>query len=61
MDGLVFLLRDVFVWLFENTMEPLGNIPNGIFLVLLFVGLFVWLKMQAKYNAEAEANPEQIK
>lgn len=61
MDGLVFLLRDVFVWLFENTMEPLGNIPNGIFLILLFVGLFVWLKMQAKYNAEAEANPEQIK
>ncbi len=61
MDGLVFLLRDVFVWLFENTMEPLGNIPNGIFLILLFVGLFVWLKMQAKYNAEAEANPDQIK
>lgn len=61
MDGLVFILRDVFVWLFENTMEPLGNIPNAIFFVLLFVGLFTWLRMQGKYNAEAEANPEQIK
>jgi hypothetical protein len=61
MDSLVYLLRDVFVWLFENTLEPLGNLPNAVFLLLLFVGLFVWLKMQAKYNAEAESNPDQIK
>lgn len=61
MDSLVYLLRDVFVWLFENTLEPLGNFPNAVFLLLLFVGLFVWLKMQGKYNAEAAANPDQIK
>ncbi len=61
MDALVYILRDIFVFLFENTLEPLGDLPNLIFLILLFVGLFVWLKMQAKYNAEAEANPDQIK
>lgn len=61
MDALVYILRDIFVFLFEYTLEPLGDLPNLIFLILLFVGLFVWLKMQAKFNAEAEANPDQIK
>jgi len=61
MDGIVYFLRDVFVWSFENLLEPLGDFPNLLFLILLFVGLFVWLKMQAKYNAEAEADPNQIK
>ena len=61
MDSLVYLLRDIFVWTFENTLEPLGDLPNLIFLILLFVGLFVWLRMQGKFNAEAEANPDQIK
>jgi hypothetical protein len=47
--------------LFENTLEPLGNIPNYTFFVLLGLGLLYWLKMQSKYNAEAEADPNQIK
>jgi hypothetical protein len=61
MDALVYILRDIFVFLFENTLEPLGDLPNLIFLILLFVGLFLWLKMQGKFNAEAKANPDQIK
>lgn len=61
MDALVFTLRDFFVWLFENTLEPLGNIPNYTFFILLGLGLLYWLKMQSKYNAEAEADPNQIK
>lgn len=61
MNWLVFPLRDFFVWLFENLVEPVGNIINYTWIVLGFVGLFVWLKYQAKYNAEAEANPDQIK
>lgn len=28
--------------------------PNVIFIVLGFVGLFIWLKMQAKFNKEAQ-------
>ena len=61
MDWLAYLLRDILVWVFENLLEPVGNLLNYAFVVLAFVGLFVWLKFQAKYNAEAEANPDQIK
>lgn len=53
MDALVYFLRDVFVWLFENTLEVLGDLPNAAFLLSLFLGLFVWLKWQGKYNGEA--------
>lgn len=53
MDALVYLLRDFFVFLFENTLEPLSNLPNAAFLFLLFFGLFFWLRWQAKYNKEA--------
>ncbi len=61
MDWLVYPLQDGFNWLFENTLEPLGNIPNYTFIVLGFVGLFTWLSYQAKYNKEAESDPNQIK
>lgn len=61
MDWLAFFLRDILVWSFEHLLEPIGNTLNYTFVVLAFVGLFVWLKFQAKYNAEAEANPNQIK
>lgn len=61
MDALVFAVRDISVWLFENTLEPLGNLPNYSFFLLLGLGLLFWLKMQAKYNAQAEADPNQIK
>ncbi len=53
MDALVYLLRDFFVFLFENTLEPLGDLPNAAFLLLLFVGLFLWLWWQGKYNKQA--------
>jgi hypothetical protein len=53
MDALIYLLRDFFVFLFENTLEPLGNLPNLAFIVLLFGGLIYWLKWQGKYNKEA--------
>ena len=61
MDWLAFFLRDILVWVFENILEPTENLLNYAFIVLMFVGLFVWIKYQAKYNAEAKANPDQIK
>ncbi len=61
MDAFIYLLRDMFVWLFDNTMEPIGNTLNIIGVLLLFVGLAIWLKMQAKFNEEAANNPDQIK
>ena len=56
MNDFIYALGDIFYWLFENTLEPLGNMPNDAFLLLGFVGLFVWLKMQKKFNEEAKAN-----
>jgi hypothetical protein len=46
---------------FEYTLEPLGNIPNWSFIILSFVLLFWWMKLQKKYNDEAAANPDQLK
>jgi len=56
MREFVYALGDIFNWLFDNTLAPLGNIPNNLFIVLGFVGLFIWLKMQKKFNEEAKAN-----
>jgi len=61
MDWIVFPLRDGLVWVFDNVMEPTGNILNYTWVVLGFIGLFIWLNMQAKYNADAKANPNQLK
>lgn len=56
MREFVYALGDVFYWLFENTLAPLGNIPNNGFILLGFVGMFIWLKMQKNFNEEAKAN-----
>ena len=61
MDWLVYPLRDGIVWLFENTLEPLGNYPNLIYLILLFFGAGYWMVKQHKLNKAAENDPNQIK
>lgn len=66
MDWLAYPLADIITWTFDNILVPLGEwtrfgILNTAFLLLGFFGVFVWLRMQAKYNAEAAANPDQIK
>ncbi len=42
------------VWSFENILENLGNLPNVLFVLIGFVGLFYWLKTQGNYNTKAE-------
>lgn len=39
----------------------IGNWFNYFVIALGFVGLFIWLAKQAKYNKEAEANADQLK
>ena len=34
MNWLLLPIRDFLVWMFENTLEPIGNNPNIIFLLL---------------------------
>lgn len=69
MDWLAYPLGDFLVWTFDTLLVPFGTIdvlgiaglPNFLFLCLGFIGVAVWMKMQAQYNAEAAANPDQIK
>ena len=61
MDWLAFPLAKMMYWFFQNVLENLENLPNYAFCILGSVGFAYWVKCQMKYNAEAEANPDQIK
>ena len=61
MDWIVYPARDFLVWVFENSLEPLGNLPNIIFSLIFFFGAAYWLFSQNKLNKKAEADPSQIK
>jgi hypothetical protein len=61
MNWLLLPIRDFIVWLFENTLEPLGNNPNIIFLLLGFGGATYWMLTQNKLNKKADQDPDQIK
>lgn len=37
-------------------VKALGNTPNVFFWILIGALMIVWLKMQTKFNAEAEQN-----
>jgi hypothetical protein len=47
-------VESLFVWTFESIIQPLGNIPNNLCIILGFIGLGIWLKRQKKYTAEAK-------
>jgi len=53
-------LGDIFLWTFQM-FEVIGNLFNYALIVLGFFGLFFWLNLQKKYNAEAERNHNQLK
>lgn len=54
------MIGDIFLWTFQM-FEVIGNSFNYMLIVLGFIGLFIWLNMQKKYNAEAENNHDQLK
>ncbi len=53
-------IGDLLTWSF-GIFEVIGNAFNYSVIVLGFIGLFYWLNLQKKFNAEAESNPNQIK
>ena len=61
MNWLLHPIRDFLIWMFENTLEPLGNVPNIIFISLILGGLVYWMFVQNKLNKKAEQEPNQIK
>jgi hypothetical protein len=47
------------LWTFNNILVPLGELPalvnpNNVFIIIMTVGLFYWLNMQAKFNRKAQ-------
>lgn len=42
-------------------LEMVGNMFNYFLIVVGFVGLFLWLRLQNKFNQAAENNPNQLK
>lgn len=53
-------IADFLVWTF-GIFEFIGNSFNWLVIIGGFVGLFIWLFMQKRYNEEAENNANQIK
>mgnify|MGYP006901752005 CR=1 FL=1 len=51
MTELAYSLGDFFQSTF-GILIALGNIPNYLFIILGFVGLFYWLNLQKKYSRE---------
>ena len=63
LDGFFRGLGDVLQWTFnilENDMPTTFLVNTGAVL-LGFVGLFYWLNLQRKFNAQAEKAPDQLK
>ena len=61
MNWLLIPIRDFLVWMFENTLEPLGNTPNTIFFFVFLGGGIYWMFLQKKLNKNADSDADQIK
>jgi hypothetical protein len=48
-------------WLFENTLEPTGEIFWKVMLVFGFIAFGYWMFRQVQYNKIAANDPNQIK
>lgn len=60
MNSVFYALDDMFQSFFV-LYDKVGNLANYSFLILGFVGFFIWMKYQKKYNDEAANDPNQIK
>ena len=61
MNWLLYPVRDFLTWMFENTLEPLGNTPNALFFFIFLGGGVYWMFVQRKLIKKAESDPDQIK
>ncbi|MBK6951375.1 MAG: hypothetical protein IPH24_04845 [Crocinitomicaceae bacterium] len=48
-------------WLFENTLEPTGEMFWKVMLVFGFIAFGYWMFRQVQYNKIAANDPNQIK
>jgi hypothetical protein len=43
-------------WFFRNVMEPTGNTFSFICIIGAFFGIYLWIRMQKRFTAEAKKN-----
>ena len=43
-------------WFFRNVMEPLGNTFSIMCILGAFFGIYLWIRMQKRFTAEAKKN-----
>ncbi|MFT5777133.1 MAG: hypothetical protein ACI837_000064 [Crocinitomicaceae bacterium] len=53
-------LGDIFQWVL-SPLDSIGNIFNYTLIVVGFIGMFIWLNKQHKFNKAAEATPGKLK
>ena len=54
MTDFIYSLGSAIEWTFINVLEPLGNIPNNIFILLGFGALAYWIYLQKQFIAKAK-------
>ena len=54
MTDFLYWLADIIQWTFINVLEPLGNLPNYLFIAIIFGALLYWLYLQKKYIKKAK-------
>lgn len=45
---------DALQWTFKHILEPMTHWFNIVCIIGGFVGLFIWLRMQKRFNAKAQ-------
>ena len=43
-------------WLFDNVMEPMENYFSYACILGAFFGIYLWIRMQKRFTAEAKKN-----
>jgi len=56
MNEVLRFIGNIITWTFDTLLVPAGQMPNILFIIIGFVGMFLWLKMQGDYNRKAKQN-----
>jgi hypothetical protein len=56
-----YAIGDGAYWVFQNTLEPIGEIYWNIVLVFGFIAFGYWMYRQVQFNKMAESDPNQLK
>jgi hypothetical protein len=57
----VFYALDDMFQSFFVLYDKVGNLANYSFLILGFVGFFIWMRYQKRFNDKAANDPNQLK